>query len=299
MQTVWILLAYLVSGYVMQYFITEERRLAWADRLNRFVLYVSLPALVFVYMSDLTFDRHLMLPVLSAWGLYGLSAALVLVLAYRYGWERSLVGALLMSIPYGNTSFLGIPFTQAFFGTAGVPYAIVYDQLGSFLILSTFGIATLSVYGAHQTTIPQALWRIVTFPAFLALLLALGIDGARVPAGIMDVLGCLAATLTPAALISIGLHVRLRLESGMFTPLVWGLAIKLIVAPLVLFGVFRLTNTTGLTAHVTLVEAGMGPMVSSTMLAIMARLRPRFVATLLGYGIVLSFLTVPMLYRVF
>jgi predicted permease len=137
MQTLGQLLLYLLAGYLVGRLLTHAQRLRWADRLNRFVLYVSLPALVFVSMSGWHFDRRFALPVLSAWGLYALSAVAIVLLVRYYRWDRPLTGALLMSVPYGNTSFLGIPFTQAFFGAAGVPYAIVYDQLGLFLILST------------------------------------------------------------------------------------------------------------------------------------------------------------------
>jgi len=52
-----------------------------------------------------------------------------------------------------------------------------------------------------------------------------------------------------------------------------------------------------LTAQV-IFEAAMGPMISSAMLAMMAGLEQRFVASLLGYGIVLSFVTLPGVYWV-
>jgi predicted permease len=53
-----------------------------------------------------------------------------------------------------------------------------------------------------------------------------------------------------------------------------------------------------LSAQVSLFEAGMGPMISSAMLAMMAGLEKRFVASILGYGIVISFVTLPLWYQV-
>jgi len=52
----------------------------------------------------------------------------------------------------------------------------------------------------------------------------------------------------------------------------------------------------GLVAEVTVFEVGMAPMVSSSMLAIAAGLEKRFVASVLGYGLVFSFLTLPVLF---
>ena len=298
MTSVWLLPLFLLSGYLAQRWLSESSRVQWADRLNRFVIYVSLPSLVFVYMIDITPDGRFLLPIASAWGLFALSAVLILLLSRRLRWSRSITGALLMTIPYGNTSFLGIPFTRAFFGEAGVPVAIVYDQLGSFLILSTAGIITLSLYSDEQASLRRVVMRIVTFPAFIALVLALLSDPTWPPAWLMQTLHLLAVTLTPAALLAIGLHLRLRLESGHKTPFALGLLIKLVLAPLVLYALFWMLGFHDLTARVCVFEAAMAPMVSSTMLAMMAGLQPRFVASLLGYGIVMSFGTLPVVFWV-
>jgi predicted permease len=67
---------------------------------------------------------------------------------------------------------------------------------------------------------------------------------------------------------------------------------------LILFALFQALNLHTLTAQVSIFEAAMAPMVSSTMLAMMAGLEQRFVASLLGYGIVLSFATLPIVFWV-
>ncbi len=298
MNSVMILLLFLILGYLAQRILSESTQLFWADLFNRFVIYISLPSLVFVYMVDLKVDSRFILPIASAWGLFGISAMIILILSKRLNWSRSITGALLMVIPFGNTSFLGIPFTKAFFGETGVPYSIVYDQLGSFLILSTAGIVILSLYSSQEATARKILYRIFTFPSFIVLILALVIDAELPPQWLMIPLGYLAATLTPAALLSIGLHLKLRLSSGELLPFSLGLLIKLIIAPLLLLSIFYSFGLDSLSAQVSIFEAGMAPMVSSSMLAIMAGLERRFVASVLGYGIVISFVTLPLLYQI-
>ncbi len=296
MGSVMILLLFLVGGYTAQHFLSLHTQELWADRFNRFVVYLSLPALVFVYMVDLKVDSRFILPISSAWGLFVLSALLILLFARVCGWSRSLTGALLMVVPYGNTSFLGVPFTKAFFGEEGIPYAVIYDQLGSFLILSTVGLVILSLYSSQKASLAAILTRIFTFPAFLALLLALPMQSSMVPDLLIQLLSWLAATLTPAALLSIGLYLKLRLDREKLFPFGLGLTLKLLLAPLVLVPLFWMRDLHGLPAQVTLFEAAMAPMVSSSMLAMMAGLEKRFVASLLGYGIVLSFVSLPLFY---
>ena len=294
MGSVLLLLLFLLAGYSMQRLLDPDRQERWADRFNQFVIYVSLPSLVFVYMADLEMDERFILPIASAWALFVLSAMLLLFLSKLLGWSRSITGALLMVIPFGNTSFLGIPFTKAFFGEIGVPYAIVYDQLGSFLILSTVGIVILSLYSTQKATVSKILYRIFTFPSFVALILALILPSSLPPAWLMTLLGYLAATLTPFALISIGLHLKLKIEPGRVQPFAMGIFIKLLLAPIALLAVLILLNINTLGAQVSVFEAAMAPMVSSSMLAISAGLERRFVASVLGYGIVLSFVTLPL-----
>jgi len=298
MGAVLMLLLFLLGGYGAQRFLAPDTQERWAERFNHFVIYISLPALVFVYMVDLKVDSRFILPIGSAWGLFVLSAGTLLLLSRALGWSRSLTGALLMVIPYGNTSFLGVPFTKAFFGDAGIPYAVIYDQLGSFLILSTVGLLTLSVYGSQKVTLSRILYRIFTFPAFVTLIAALLMDRSMVPDWLMDLLSILAATLTPAALLSIGLYLKLRLDRDKLTAFGIGLGIKLLLAPLLLLVLLRMLDLHGLSAQVTLFEAAMGPMISSSMLALSAGLERRFVASILGYGIVVSFVTLPLWYLI-
>ena len=296
MGSVLMLLLFLLGGYGAQRFLAPGTQERWAERFNHFVIYVSLPALVFVYMVDLKVDSRFILPIGSAWLLYTLSVGIILLCSKILGWSRSLTGALLMVAPYGNTSFLGVPFTEAFFGEDGIPYAVIYDQLGSFLILSTMGLLTLSLYSSQKATLSRILYRIFTFPAFVTLIAALLIDRSMLPEWLMDLLSILAATLTPAALLSIGLYLKLRLDRDKLTAFGIGLSLKLLLTPLLLLVLLWLLDLRGLSAQVTLFEAAMAPMVSSSMLALSAGLERRFVASILGYGIVLSFVTLPLWY---
>src|SRR5690348_1195941 len=102
--------------------------------LNMFALYVSLPALVLLKAPQIVFSRSAIIPLLVPWGMLLLSVALLLLGGRIFAWPRSVLGVLLLIVPVGNTSFLGIPMVSAFFGQAGLPHLIVYDQLGTMLI---------------------------------------------------------------------------------------------------------------------------------------------------------------------
>jgi len=292
-----ITVAYLLIGLALRRFPAMPD--ATGSVLNQFVIHVSLPALVLFRIPDLVFSSHLFVPVLLPWIMLLLSAALVFVVSRMAGWDRATTGCLLLLVPLGNTSFLGIPMVTAFFGEQAVPYAVLYDQLGSFLAVATYGALILALYaaGGVRPTAAGILKKVVTFPAFLALVLALALKGWTYPAALAGLFGALAATLVPVVMIAVGFQLSLRLSRDDVSALGAGLGLKLVVAPLLALLLCRVAGLDGEPVQVSIFEAGMPPMITAGALAISANLVPRLSAALVGFGIVASFVTLPLLYR--
>lgn len=270
-----------------------------AQTLNLFVIYVSLPALVLLKVPQLEFSRQLLVPALLPWGMLAVSALAVLLLARALAWSREITGALLLLVPLGNTSFLGIPMVNAFFGEAGIPFALIYDQFGSFLALATYGSLVVAIYGSQgeKPTLQTVGKKIVTFPPFLALLLALALSSWSPPEPFTALLESLAATLVPVVMIAVGLQLTLRLNREVLAPMGLGLAIKLCLAPLLALLAVKSMGLEGLAVQVAVFEAGMPPMVSAGALAVVAGLSPKLTAAMVGLGILLSFVTLPLLFQ--
>jgi hypothetical protein len=269
-----------------------------AQVLNLFVISLSLPALVLLKVPQLNFSADILAPLIMPWVMLVVSALMIIILSKLLGWEREIVGVLLLLIPLGNTSFFGIPMVQAFFGESGIPHALLYDQLGSFLALATYGAVVLALYGRGSKPTPGAiLSRVISFPPFIALVLALACRSLTFPAPLTALLNALAATLVPLVMVAVGFQLSLRLSPEIIKPLAAGLIIKLAVAPLVALFFCRLLEINSLAARVAVFEAGMPPMISAGALAITAGLSPKLTAALIGLGIILSFVTLPLLFR--
>lgn len=268
-----------------------------ADVLNRFVIYVSLPALVLRLAPGLHFERSLSLLVLVPWLtlLLGVGACLAAARVLRL--PRATLGALLLCVPLGNTSFLGFPMVTALLGPDAVRYALVYDQLGSFLILSTYGLFVIArMRGERAPTLRASLLRVAVFPPFIALVLG-GLPIAR-PALLTSVLQSVGDTLVPLAMFAVGMKLELRWRAiAEPSALAFGLATKMIAMPLcVAFGLRAFgVGTEALPAKVAVLEAGMPPMISAGALAAMAGLAPELSAALVGYGVLVSLASVPAL----
>ena len=267
--------------------------------LNLFIIYVSLPALILLQVPRLTFSKELLVPVLLPWAMVVVSALLVMLASRLLKWQRSTTGALLLMVPLGNTSFFGIPMVQAFWGTESIPYAVLYDQFGSFLALITYGSIILAIYSGSEKPTPAAiLKRICRFPPFIALVLGLLSMSVPYPAVLETVLQGIGASLVPVVMVAIGLQIKLKLPPGSWTPFSVGLAIKLVAAPLIAAGLCFALNQHSLAAKVSVFEAGMPPMVTAGALALIAGLAPELTAALVGLGLMVSFLTLPALFQI-
>jgi hypothetical protein len=267
--------------------------------LNLFVIYISLPALVILKIPELVFSENLLVPALMPWAMLLFSCAVILVLSKLLKWERSTTGCLLLLIPLGNTSFLGIPMVKAFFGDQAISYALLYDQLGSFLALATYGSLILAFYGTgkNKPNIHTVVKKVVSFPPFIALILALILKAFPYPPAAVSLLKILASTLVPLVMIAVGFQLTLKLDRKVTAQLCIGLSIKLIAAPVAALLLCKILGLKGEAVQVSIFEAGMPPMVSAGALAILARLSPTLTAALVGIGIVLSFATLPLLYQ--
>ena len=95
---------------------------------------------------------------------------------------------------------------------------------------------------------------------------------------------------------AIGFQMTLRLRPTTLGPLGTGLAIKLIVAPLVALLGCRLFGINSFAADIAVFEAGMPPMVTASALAAAAGMGVELAVALAGLGIVLAFVSLPLLY---
>jgi len=270
-----------------------------AQSLNLYVIYIALPALILIQVPKLSLSENLLVPVLMPWLVVLFSGVLVWILCRLLRWSRDITGALLLMVPLGNTAFLGIPMVELFYGSSGVTYAILYDQFGSFLALSTYGTLILAFYGGggDRPTWSMIAGKIIFFPPFIALVVALTLRSVILPPWLYAMLEMTAGSLVPVVMVAIGFQLRLTMPSSEWLPLLLGMTLRLVVTPLVFIMACMLFGLTGLGVQVSLFETAMPPMVAAGALASIAGLKPRLTSAMVGYGILASFFTLPLMYK--
>lgn len=288
-----LVLAMLALGYLFQ------RLRALPDNaaqvLNLVVLYVCLPAAVLRYAPRLHLEPALLGVAAVPWLLLAATVLLVGALARALKLRRDEHAVLLLTVALGNTSFLGYPLTRALIGEHALPYAVVYDQFGAFLILSTFGLWVLARYGGDaRPSAADMLRRVLRFPPLWALVLGFTVMPSEPPSWIAGGLQRLSDALLPLAMLTIGLSVKLTLPREELKPLAAGLALKLALMPALAWALVPLLGLHGEMARTTVLESAMPPMVTAGALAIAHGLAPRLAAAMVGYGLLLSLATLPL-----
>ena len=265
-----------------------------ADTLNLVVLYVCLPAAVLIYVPRLQVDASLAGLIATPWLLAIATVALVALATRLFGFRRDEHAVLLLCVALGNTSFIGYPMVRALLGEDALPYAVVYDQFGTFVLLSTFGLYVLAKYGGDAPpTARQILLRIAKFPPAWALLLGLTVMPEQPSAWIAAALQKLADALLPLVMLAVGLSIQLKLPRDEVKPLALGLLLKLVVMPALALALALLFGMQGAMLQVNVLESAMPTMITAGALAIAHNLAPRLAAALVGYGILLSLVTLP------
>lgn len=261
--------------------------------LNGFIIHISLPALAILHIHNITIEKSLALTAAMAWILFGAAWALFSIAGRIFKLDRQTVGALILLGGLGNTSFVGLPMIEAYFGKEHLGVGIIADQLGSFMVLSTLGILVATICSTGNVSPRQMARKVLMFPPFQALILALFLRLISFPVWAVSILEKLGGTLTPLALVSVGFQLSFIGMREELKPLSAGLAYKLLLGPALIYLLYvTMLGTSGTVMQVTIFEAAMAPMITAGIIAIDHDLRPQLVGMLVGIGIPLSFVTV-------
>jgi hypothetical protein len=126
--------------------------------LNAVIVDLALPAVTLRTLHGFRFDVEHLMPVPMPWLRYAHGALLFRVLGRAMWLTRGQVGALTLVGGFGNTAFVGLPMIETLHGRDGLGLGLLIDQLGSYLALSTLGVAATAWYAAGPRASTGARW---------------------------------------------------------------------------------------------------------------------------------------------
>lgn len=203
--------------------------------LNRFVVWLALPAQLFSFASSSSWQTLWQPGFIAA---FFLSCLAIFFLIFMFSWfrDRDLAAASFsgLSASYSNTGYMGIPLCVLALGQDGLAPAII----STFIVFVMFALATVLIeVGMLSHKRPHEIfWNVIKSLCSNPLLIApvAGLLWSSTDLVLYDplikVITFLAAAATPCALVSIGLFLMQKVD---FAPKrAWGISFaKLILQP--------------------------------------------------------------------
>jgi malonate transporter and related proteins len=223
-----------------------ETGLAW---MNFFLLYVSLPALLYGIMSKTPFSELNNPPFLIATTLGTMSAFALALLTGRFIGGLTFREATLAGLSggYGNIGYMGPGLGLAVLGTkAAAPIALIFccDSIFLFSVVPLLIALTDRKHPSLLHTLAVVVRQIVFNPLIMsacagALAAALHL---RPPVAIDNTLLFLQNAAAPVALFALGVTVALRPFGRVPWEVPGVIAVKLLIHPLIVFGLMLLVG---------------------------------------------------------
>lgn len=269
--------------------------------LNKIVVYFCLPAITLYHIPKIKWSNELLFPIASGWICFILAFIFFHFLGRRFGWSNKLIGCLILTAGLSNSSFLGYPIIEALFGKKGLETAVLVDQPGTFVVVSTLGVFVAAFYSKGSPNAISIIKKVLFFPPFLTFVVAclMNVSDYQFDVTIQSVLLKTGSLVTPLALFSVGLQLQFDRRSQHWKFLRLGLFFKLILSPLIIFVLYVfIFNQHSEAIKVTLIEVAMAPMITGAILASTYGLKPRLSSMMIGFGIPISFLTIAIWYLI-
>lgn len=269
--------------------------------LNKVVIYFCLPAITLYHIPKIKWDNELLFPIGAGWLTFILAFVFFHFLGKRLGWSNKLIGCLILTAGLSNSSFLGYPIIEALFGKKGLETAVLVDQPGTFVVVSTLGVFVAAFYSKGSPNTFSIIKKIILFPPFIMFVLAclMNVYDYDLDLDIQSVLLKIGSLVTPLALLSVGLQLNFDKKSQHWRFLRLGLFFKLILVPFVILVLYVfIFKQHSEPIKITIMETAMAPMITGAILASTYGLKPKLSSMMIGFGIPISFATLAVWYFV-
>lgn len=281
----------IIVGMLLKKFNVLEAK--HSSLLSKIVLNISLPALIFTNIATSNIDGQMIyLPIIS----FGLSF-ICIVIAYIYsklrGYNNIKTWTIIILLSMMNTAFIGYPIVLGVFGNEGLVYGIFYDMAVGILLV-IFGVILSTLFGGNKK---QVIKSGLTFVPLWAVIIGLIFNIFNIPLGYVleNSLEYLANSAIPLIMLSLGLTISFKdVRSYLFDTVFISFS-RLILAPLILYGILVSCGFNSLMLQVSVLQSAMPTAMNSLVLAITYDLDVELVSSVIFVTTILSLITLPLI----
>jgi predicted permease len=281
---------YLLLGYLFKVVFHDNSK-----QLIEFIIYFSLPAIVFTKVYPLILDQKIFGLILMFICFILFNLVLAFFIGRMMKLNKLLLATFMIMATFGNTSFIGFSYIDAFYGQDYIVYGLIYDLFGSFLLLVSIGMFIIT-WGSGRRSDSKFIFKsIFLFPPTLMFFITVIAKNFEVPNFLILTSQTLGSTLVPIAMIAIGMKLELKHIFVKFHIVSMAIILKMMIVPIIVLIGFKYFYGIDQTwVKVTIIEVAMPPMTMATVLAIKGGLDEKVAINALVLGVLLSLFTISM-----
>ena len=281
---------YLLFGYLFKIIFQDNSK-----QLVDFIIYFSLPAIVFSKIYPLELDTKILWLILMFMGIIFFNLFLSYTIGKMMRLSRVTLATFMIMATFGNTSFIGFSYIDAFYGQDYIVYGVIYDIFGSFLLLVSVGMIIITWGSGRKNSVLNISKSIFLFPPMIMFIITIFAKNFEIPKFLIYTSTNLGATLVPIAMIAIGMKLELK---HIFTKLhivTVAVVLKMLIIPIIVLFVFKYFYGIDETwIKVTIIEVAMPPMTMAAVLAIKGGLDEKIAINSLVLGVIVSLFTITL-----
>lgn len=281
---------YLLFGYLFKIIFQDNSK-----QLVDFIIYFSLPAIVFSKIYPLQLDTKILWLILMFMAIIFFNLFLSYCVGKMMRLNRVTLATFMIMATFGNTSFIGFSYIDAFYGQDYIVYGVIYDIFGSFLLLVSVGMIIITWGSGRKNSILNISKSIFLFPPMIIFFITIFAKNFEVPKFIIYTSQNLGSTLVPIAMIAIGMKLELKHIFTKLHVVSVAVVLKMLIVPIIILFTFKYFYGVDETwVKVTLIEVAMPPMTMAAVLAIKGGLDEKIAINSLVLGVIVSLFTITL-----
>ena len=281
---------YLLFGYLFKIIFQDNSK-----QLVDFIIYFSLPAIVFSKIYPLSLDTKILWLILMFMGIIFFNLFLSYTIGKIMRLSRVTLATFMIMATFGNTSFIGFSYIDAFYGQDYIVYGVIYDIFGSFLLLVSVGMIIITWGSGRKNSILNISKSIFLFPPMIIFFITIFAKNFEVPKFIIYTSQNLGSTLVPIAMIAIGMKLELKHIFSRLHIVTVAVVLKMLIVPIIILFTFKYFYGVDETwVKVTIIEVAMPPMTMAAVLAIKGGLDEKITINSLVLGVIVSLFTITL-----
>ena len=257
--------------------------------LSKIVINVSMPALIFTNLVTANISINMIiLPITSI-----IVSLICMTIAFLFcksrGYSKIKTWTLMIASAMMNTGFVGYQFTLGVFGNEGLINAIFFD-LSTSIIFVVYGMVLVSQFGGDRKEVVKSG---LSFMPLWAVIFGLIFNIGHIQYGYVlnSALTYLANSTVPLIMISLGLTIDFKGIKDYLNDSLVVSAIRLVIAPIIVFVALSALNVTGLIFKVAVLESGMSTAMTALVLSITYGLDNKLMSSCIFIDILLSLIS--------